>query len=170
MGDIARSGDLDVRVISDVTTQTVWGKGQQTMAESMPVVISMDQTSIPVTNTPSTPPDTTPVTISTFGNVATTAGTDTYYTIPNGVVLYVQYLSSGSQYSNGGSVTELFYDANGDLSVLTRIGTLWTDGENANESFEAVSYTGNGTRRIVLRSRGYTNNAREMYRSWRGYY
>lgn len=44
MADIVRSGDLDVRIISNVTSQTIWEKSQQTMANSMPVVIASDNT------------------------------------------------------------------------------------------------------------------------------
>jgi hypothetical protein len=116
----------------------------------------------------SVPAGATSVVKENFADISTTSGTDTTYTITNTKTLTIQAFSAGSESSVGGSVTELFEDPNGDLSVLNRISTLFTDGSSSTVPL-AQSYAGDGTRRIVVRQRGYTAAAREMFSSWRGY-
>jgi hypothetical protein len=116
----------------------------------------------------STPTTADQVIQENFGNISTTTGTDTIYTITNTKTLVIQIFSAGSEAATGGSVTELFEDPNGDLSVLNRIGTIFSNGDNANESIQQ-EFSGDGTRRIVLRQRGYIASAREMFGRWQGY-
>ena len=122
---------------------------------------------VPILN-PSAPANTTPVVVSAFGDVASTTGSDTYYTITNGYTLTIQIFLAGAEYDSAGSVVELFYDPNGDLSVLTRISTLFVNAASDNAPVNQ-EFTGNGTRRIVLRKRGYTGTAREIFGQWIGY-
>lgn len=117
---------------------------------------------------PPAPTGTTPVSVSAFSVVSSTAGVDTYYTITNTKTLTIQTFLAGSEETTGGSVVGLFYDPNGDLSVLTRISTLFVNGFSDNSPVSA-SFVGNGTRRIVLRRRGYTSSNREMFAQWLGY-
>lgn len=118
--------------------------------------------------TPEAPSGTTPVVVSAFGDVNSTSGMDTYYTITNTKILTIQTLIAGAEYDSAGSVVELFYDPNGNLSVLTRISTLFVNAASDNAPVNQ-SFTGDGTRRIVLRRRGYTATAREIFGQWLGY-
>lgn len=104
-----------------------------------------------------------------FGNVASTSGVDTYYTISNGQTLTIQNLVAGAETNSGGSIVELFFDPDADLGVnLTRIGTSFVDGDSDSQLINQ-SFVGDGTARIVLRRRGYTGAAREMFAKWIGY-
>lgn len=121
MADIVRSGDLDVRIISNVTSQTVWEKGQATMAESMPVAIASNQSAIPVTV--QTPAAGTP-TFKT-GTLVTTAVTADQivltYTVTTGKTFYLQYIQfSGYRTSLPGNTNPLWLGA---MSVETPSGT-----------------------------------------------
>lgn len=122
---------------------------------------------VPLLNPPA-PANTTPVNISAFGQVASTSGVDTYYTITNAKTLTIQTFLAGAEETTGGSIVSLFYDPNGNLSVLTRISSLFVNGVSDNAPV-AQNFVGNGTRRIVLRRRGYTTSSREMFGQWIGY-
>jgi hypothetical protein len=100
--------------------------------------------------------------------VATTSGVDTYYTITNGKTLTIQSFSAGGEEEVGGSAVDLYYDENGDLSVLTWLNTIYINGATAQLSV-GVDYDGDGTARIVLRERGFTANSRELAARWYGY-
>jgi hypothetical protein len=117
----------------------------------------------------STPSGGTQVVTENFADVATTSGTDTAYTITNSTTLTLQVFSAGSEENTGGSVTELFEDPNGDLTVLNRIATLFTNGQSAPPESIQQDFVGDGTRRIVMRQRGYTAAAREMFGRWQGF-
>lgn len=114
------------------------------------------------------PPGTTEVISSAFGAVATTSGVDTYYTITNGLTLTIQSLTGGSEENTGGSVIDLFYDPNANLTGMTRLGTIYVNG-SSDEVGINQSFIGNGTRRIVLRRRGFSANSREMAARWSGF-
>lgn len=117
---------------------------------------------------PEAPANTTQVIQETFGDVASTAGVDLAYTIPNGETLTIQLFGAGAEQTTAGSVVELFYDPNGDLSVLTRVSTLFVNGTSDNTPVNQ-EFIGNGTRRIVMRRRGYDGSAREIFGQWIGY-
>jgi hypothetical protein len=125
------------------------------------------QNVVPLVNPPA-PANTTPVVSTGFGSVASTAGVDTNYTIPNGETLTIQVLLAGAEANTGGSVVDLFEDPNGDLSVLNRIANLYVDGSSDNAPLQRT-FAGDGTRRIVLRRRGFSSNGREMFAQWSGY-
>lgn len=114
------------------------------------------------------PVNTTPVVITAFGAVATTVGVDTFYTITNGLDLTIQRLDGGSEENTGGSAVELFYDPNANLTGMTRLGTIYVNGSSYEQAVDRT-FTGDGTRRIVLRRRGFSGNSREMFARWAGY-
>lgn len=122
---------------------------------------------VPLLNPPA-PANTTAVTTSAFGDVSNTSGDDTYYTITNTKVLTIQTLVAGSEETTGGAIVELFYDPNANLTGMTRISTLFVNGTSDNTPV-GQNFTGNGTRRIVLRRRSYSSSAREMFGQWIGY-
>lgn len=107
---------------------------------------------------------------SGLSDVASTSGVDTIYSIPNSVTLTIQALAGGSENATSGAVVELYEDPNGNLSVLNLIGTpLWVNGVTSQISI-GQDFAGDGTRRIVMRRRGYSGSGREMAASWYGYY
>jgi len=121
-----------------------------------------------VASSVTTPTGATQVIEENFQDIASTAGVDTIYTITNGTTLTIQTLESGSESGVGGSVAELYEDPNGDLSVLNIIDAIFTD---ASTTFVPINldFDGDGTRRIVMRQRGYNASAREMFSRWVGY-
>lgn len=122
---------------------------------------------VPLTNPPA-PANTTPINISAFSSVSSSSGVDTYYIITNTKTLTIQTLIAGCEYATDGSVIELFYDPNANLTGMTRISTLFVNGISDNTPVYQ-SFIGNGTRRVVLRRRGYSNAGREMFAQWIGY-
>lgn len=115
-----------------------------------------------------TPIGTTFVTKNEFGDVSSTAGVNSFYTITNGKTLTLQRLTGAAENDSFGSLIELFEDPNGDLSVLNRIETVIANGTTF-QTLMAQSFVGNGTRRIVLRRRGQTSQAREIWGRWEGF-
>lgn len=114
------------------------------------------------------PETATPVIQENFADIATTSGTDTIFTLTNGETLTIQTFAAGSEDITAGSVTELFEDPNGDLSVLNVIEVIFTNGMTTNVPV-SQEFVGDGTRRIVMRQRGYTASAREMNGRWQGF-
>ena len=114
------------------------------------------------------PGTSTQVVQTAFGSVSTTTGTDINYTITNGTILTIQRLSAGAEDESGGSVVELFEDPTGLGTPLTRIEMLFINGTSASVDV-GQDFTGDGTRRIIMRRRGYTASAREMFARWQGY-
>ena len=125
--------------------------------------------SINVTNVEvAAPVGATDVVVTGFGSVASTSGIDTYYVIPNGTTLSIQLLQAGAESSTGGSAVDLFHDPNGNLSSLTRILTLYVTGESTRATVDE-QFVGNGTARMVLRRRGFSGSAREMFARFKGF-
>ena len=81
---------------------------------------------------PPAPANTTPVNVSAFSDVATTSGDDTFYTITNTKILTIQTMVAGAEESTGGSIVELFYDPNANLTGMTRVSTLFVNGTSDN--------------------------------------
>lgn len=115
-----------------------------------------------------TPPAGTTITVSQFGSVSSTTGVDTFYTITNGKILTLQRFTGGAEPHQSGSIVELFYDPNGNLSVLTRIETVFVNGASAQVGINQA-HVGNGISRIVMRRRTYASSAREVWGRWEGY-
>lgn len=121
MGDIDRKGDQQVRIISNVASQSVWEKGQTLMASSMPIAIASDQSAIPVTV--QTPAAGTP--ILKTGTLVTTATTADQivltYTVTALKIFYLQYVSmSGYRTTLPGNVNPIWLGA---MSAETPSGT-----------------------------------------------
>ena len=125
---------------------------------------SINVTSVPV----SAPSNATPVVRTAFGAVSSTSGIDDLYTITSGKDLTIQVLQAGAEENTGGSAVDLFHDPNGNLTGMTRLITLYENGDSTSDPIEQT-FTGNGTARIVMRRRGFSNNAREMFARWTGY-
>ncbi len=115
------------------------------------------------------PAGTTIVDELVFSSVATTSGSDSLYTITNGTTLTIQFLQATSEDATGGSVIELFEDPNGDLSVLNRLGLPIIVNGSFIGAVIAEQFTGDGTRRIVMRRRGFTASARDVGSRWIGF-
>lgn len=116
---------------------------------------------------PEAPIGTQSITQTAYGDVSTI--TDTIWVIPNGSTLVVQRFSASGASSVQGSVCVLYYDPNGDLSVLTPISVIHVDG-NSDEKDLNSTYTGNGVRRIVMRRERLNGGAKSLFASWIGYY
>lgn len=115
------------------------------------------------------PADTLAISTSAFGDVASTSGVDFPYTITAGSTLTIQEFTAGAEYDSAGSVVELYWDPAGDMgSQARRIEVLFVNAASANVPI-AEDFVGDGTARIVLRRRGFTAVAREMFGRWKGY-
>lgn len=115
---------------------------------------------------PSPPPTATGVIRTGYGDVSTTE--DDLYTITNGQDLIIQRFSAGAEETNGGSVVELFDDPNGDLSVLNVIDVVFTSGDSDQHDLD-ITFTGDGTRRILMRRKRLSGGAVSMFGRWEGY-
>lgn len=153
MGDKDRQGDQEVNIV-DQDSQ-------------VPVGITLDGR-LKTSQIVDTPVGTTEVTQEEFDDVSTTSGDDNTYTITNGETLTIQRFSAGSEEQTGGSVVELYEDPNGDLSVLNIIEAIFVNG-NSRQADVGQQFEGDGTRRIVMRRRGFTGNAREIFARWIGF-
>lgn len=194
MGIYSPDGDVDSYGAEEVNLRTSSGVellGQKTSAASLPIVIASDQSAIKTTLvnastgtsldiatdgsikvvplvTPPAPFGAVDISQTAFNGVTSTAGVDLYYTITNTKTLMIQTLIAGSEETQGGAVVELFYDPNANLTGMTRLSTLFINGSSDNTPINQ-DFVGNGTRRIVLRRRGYTASNREMFAQWLGY-
>ena len=121
-----------------------------------------------ISSNPPIPEGSTAVNEEDFGTVASTAGTDSFFVITNGQTLTIQVFSGGSQAQTSGSVCELFFDVNGDLSVLVRVRTIWVSGASFSIGINQ-DFDGDGTARMVMRRRGYTASGREMEIAFQGF-
>lgn len=114
-----------------------------------------------------TPVDTTAIEQTAASSI--NSDTDTIYTITNGKTLTIQLFEAGSeQNTTGGSKVSLFYDPNGNLSVLTPISVIYVNGSSYQNQVSS-EFIGNGTRRIVMRRSVFAGASREVYGRWRGY-
>ena len=121
-----------------------------------------------VIDNPAIPSGATGVNQEYFGSIATTSGDNQFYVITNLKTLIIQTFFGGAESSQSGSVVELFFDVNGNLSVLVRIRTIWVDGASFSVGVNQ-DFIGNGTARMVMRRRGYSGSGREMEVAFSGY-
>ena len=122
------------------------------------------------TQPPEQPPNTFPVPLANRSGRGSVSGTpqDTIFTITNNRQLTIQSFLAGAESSNGGSKVELFEDPNGDLSVLNDIGVAYLNGSNYNAT-QNQTFTGDGTRRIVLRRSMTGGGSAEVFGQWLGF-
>lgn len=100
---------------------------------------------------------------------STNGSVDTIYTITNGKMLTIQLFQAGAEANSiGGSKVTLYEDPNGDLSVLNLISVIYVNGTSFQNNITS-SFTGNGTRRIVLRRTALAGASREIFGRWKGY-
>jgi hypothetical protein len=115
------------------------------------------------------PPGATKITQVVEDNISGTV--DDTYLITSGKVLTIQRLACASSLSLGSVVSskiQLFYDPNGDGSVLTLIAVLFTTGEYQ-ETFLSDKFRGDGTRRIIIRRSILDTGARQVFAKWEGH-
>ena len=94
---------------------------------------------------------------------------DDLYTVTNGTTLTIQnFAASAETDTTGGSVIELFEDPNGDLSVLNPIDIIFSGGNSFQHSLDE-QFTGNGTRRILIRRRRLTGGSKTIFARWEGF-
>jgi len=192
MGLAFDPGDVDQNGAREVNLRTATGAellGLAVSAASLPVVLASDHViiSVQVKNginillvnadgsintvplvTPPAPSGATTVIRDDFSDVASTAGVDINYIITNLQTLTIQTLIAGAETTVGGSIVELFEDPTGTGTPLTRISSLFVSGQSDNAPVNQ-EFIGDGTRRIILRRRGYSGSAREMFAQWIGF-
>ena len=185
-------GDIDANGAREVNLRTATGAellGLAISAASLPVVLASDHaiistqiktgSNILAVNAdgsiktvpliiPPAPTGSTNVVRDGFDDVADTAGIDINYIITNLKTLTIQVLIAGAETTTGGSLVELFEDPSGTGAPLTRISSLFVNGQGDNAPVNQ-EFIGDGTRRIILRRRGYSGNAREMFAQWIGF-
>lgn len=119
---------------------------------------------------PAAPTGTTAVSNTYDGTISANTSVDSFYVIPNGQQLTIQsFNGGGASAANGGSI-EMFYDPNGNLSVLTTISVAFIPDAGGNFSFDLKNqFVGDGTRRIVTRRTRLGGISGRMFASWFGY-
>jgi len=114
------------------------------------------------------PVDTTPVSVTEYGDVSTTD--DSFYIIPNGEVLTItKFIASAEVDSTSGNAIEFYYAPNGDTTGLVVINAIHASGNSFQVDINA-EYTGDGTKSILLRRRRLSGGAKEIFGRWEGYY
>jgi hypothetical protein len=117
----------------------------------------------------SAPAQATEVIQSAESDINSVPGVDTIYTITNGKELTIQRLQGGAEGdATGGSKISLLEDPNGNLSVLNLIGSIYVNGASAQQDLSAT-FTGNGTRRIIMRRSIFGGGFREVFGRWNGF-
>lgn len=187
MADATKKGDLDIRIV-DPITQDIAGVNASNQLKveasfaagaSSTVKIQGDTSGNiaevtasgelkTVNPTPAPPSGTDAVSEIQSGDVNSTTGIDTVYTITNGKELTIQRLSGGAETSNSGSLIELFEDPNGDKTVLNLIEKVYVSGASDQKDLSA-EYSGDGTRRILMRRRNFGGGTYEITGAWSGY-
>lgn len=152
MADKARKGDQDFRLV-DADTQTA-----AKIDSSGRLLVSPEA---------ATPSDTTEVIRVAQSSI--NSDQDTIYSITNGKVLTLQIFQAGAELNSiGGSKISLYEDPNGNLSVLNLITVLYVNGASAEASL-STSFSGNGTRRIVMRRSVFAGSSREVFGRFKGF-
>ena len=168
MADIARKGDIDVRVV-DATTQTT--------------LVVNSNGSINVVSTPGTPISVTRVSEGgvTATNVTKLGGTNTFgYTIPNAAVFYLQSFEFGGYVPVNSAnpinaKCALYYRPNGTGNVTGQVlvDVIYLNSTSFfREMYEAglYIYTGNGTQALDLVITNWSKDDLEASRLLIGYY
>ena len=169
------SAHVDIRNVGGA------GIGQKQMVASVPVVLASDQSAIPVTTNPATPPDRTGISVSGTSVVARLGGTaTTSYLIPNGETADLLSFAFGGYMPTNTSAPlntkcELFYRPNGagNTTGQVRLFTLYLQNTAfSREPFNAgeIEYVGDGTAVFEMVITNWSQNAAELFRQIRGYY
>ena len=122
--------------------------------------------------TVSTPPPEAPV--GTTGVIeaeynSVSGDDDTVFTIPNGELLTINRLASGSEVTSAGAVVELWYDPNGNGTGMEIIDVIFSNGNSDQHDLNA-QYTGDGTKAIRMRRSNLTGGGILIFGRWEGYY
>lgn len=152
MSDIARKGDLEVKIVDPTSQNAVKVDNSGRLLVSQAAVAPSNTTEI-----------------VRVAQSSISANTDTIYTITDGKTLVLQVFQAGSENNTtGGSKISLFEDPNGDLSVLNLIAVIYVNG-NTTEVALDTTYIGDGTRRIVMRRGVFAGPSREVTGRWKGF-
>lgn len=157
-GDVKNTDDATLSIAAIVGKDLAGVPRQARVTETGGLLTSSDALA--------TPPNTTQVVRTAYDAVAVSS--DTFYTITSGKTLTIQRMTTAIEASTAGSVVELFYDPNGDLSVLTPIVAIIGSG-TSNQADINDDFVGNGTRRIVMRRRRFDGGSRTIFARWKGY-
>jgi len=154
---------------------------QKTMDYSIPVVLASDQSAIPVSTTPITPANRTPIKQSGTSTVTKLGGTaTTSYTIPNGETVNISSFSFGG-YLPANTDKQLnckcvlYYRPNGSGNTTGQVllDTIYHNGSSFyRETFAEgeIEYTGDGTAVFEMDITNWSQDDAELYRQIRGYY
>jgi len=169
------------RIVIESADGTDWSHAQKVMANSWPVVIASDQTSIPVTTTPATPAGTTSVIQSNQETVTKVGGTGGFsWTIPSGeTVVLLSFIFTGSVIDGTvnpiQSKAELYYRPNGAGSPTgeVKLDTIYLCNQSFGvETFQdgAVEHTGDGTAVYEVEITNWSKDDAEFEPRFTGYY
>jgi hypothetical protein len=119
------------------------------------------------TSPPDAPIDTTAVTITEYDNVS--GSDDNVYVIPSGETLVIQRFSAGAEVdSTAGNVIELWFDVNGDGSVLEIIDTIFASGTSDQHDLRS-EFAGDGIAAIRMRRQRFSGGSKQIFGRWEGY-
>ena len=93
---------------------------------------------------------------------------DNFYAITNSTILTIQRMSGGAETSNSGHIIELFEDASGTGTPLLPIEDIYVNGSSDQKDL-SVNFTGDGTRRILLRRRAFGGGNNDVTGRWEGF-
>jgi hypothetical protein len=116
---------------------------------------------------PTAPPNTTPISVISSGQITGTI--NTFYTPTAGKTLTIQLLKGSSESSVDGSAVTLIKDTNGDLSQEELIEIPMQLNGNNEEFNLSTDIVGNGTLRIVLRRERLDGGQKRVSAKWEGF-
>ena len=141
---------------------------KQTQEFNKDALLASDDGRILVSSTPVAPVGTTASGDTQIGGVAGIV--DTFVVLPVSSTMTVQKVDGGAENSITGSKVEVFYDPNGDLSVLTLITAIFANGSSAESDIDFTTPdAGDGTRRMVLRRSNLTGGTVQIFGQWNGF-
>lgn len=117
---------------------------------------------------PAAPVGTTGVVQTEFDAVAATD--DNVFLIPNGEILNITRFAGGAEVdTSAGNSIELYFDINGDGTVLDVIDVIFASGTSDQHDL-AEAFTGDGTAAIRMRRRRFSGGSKEIFGRWEGYF
>jgi hypothetical protein len=109
------------------------------------------------------------VQVNAEGSVTGSSFLDTFYTITDGYALTLTRMGGSSQKAGKASQVVLFEDPNGDLSVLNTINIPIILMAKSQSEALVSEFTGDGTRRVVLRRERLDGNPTTMTAFFSGF-
>ena len=119
---------------------------------------------------PETPAGKTKIIKEKIGDVDGSNFYDDTYVIPNGETLVIQHFKCGAEGDiNKYSKVVLYYAPDGTVNGNAEVLSVGYLGDNFRESLKE-SFTGDGTKAIIMRRERMEAGKREIFGKWRGYY